>query len=108
MQNNRLIAVVFELNEANYVTLLDNRSRTKFRKLIKNWGGAKRFNIAKKGDTFQYIPLNDVLNDIESMYKNLENTPATEKIAKNVFGLINHIRTQNDMFLDDEDYDDEE
>lgn len=111
MHNTRVVASLFNLNDKNCVTLLDNRSRNRFKKLLKNWAGAKNFNSPQSGDTFVYIPLIEILNEIEETYKTFEKTPATEKIAKNVFKLIDQIKVQNDFnfeFNDDEEDDEED
>lgn len=94
--HSRQIASLFTLKGINYVTLLDNRSRRSFKKLMKDWAGADNFNIPNKGDSFEYLPLDEILDDIESTYKGFEKTPATEKLARDVFRLIDQIRVQND------------
>lgn len=100
MNTNRLVASLFTLNGTKYTTCLDNRSRRNFKKLVKDWAGAEDFSMPKKGDSFEYLPLKDILKDIESTYKGFEKTPATEKLVRDVHRLIDQIRVQNDYLLE--------
>lgn len=97
MSNNRNIGILFTLNDTKYVTLLDNKSRRNFKRLAKDWAGATDLNDPEKGETFEYLPLTHILNDIESTYRGFEKTPATEKLARDVFRLVDQIKIQNNI-----------
>lgn len=106
--NNRVVGVLFGMNNKNYVTLLDSRSKNRFNKLIKTWAmNGTLTDVPDEGTEFIFTDLNVVLNEIEASYKQLENAEAFEKIVQNVFKLINTIRVQNDL-EDDDDLEDED
>lgn len=109
MVNNRSIGVLFGMNDKKYVTLLDSRSRNRFKKLIKTWAmNGSLIDSPSEGDNFDYIDLDVILNEIETSYKKLENAEAFEKIVQNVFKLINTIRVQNDLEDDEDEEDDDD
>lgn len=103
MQNNRLVGVLFGMNNQFHVTLVDNRSKNRFKRLIKNWAvDGELVDNPQEGQQFSYIDANKVLNDIETTYKELQNTPAVARVANNVFRLINTIKAQNEMDFDED------
>ncbi|MDF2533985.1 MAG: hypothetical protein K0R18_142 [Bacillales bacterium] len=106
-QDDRLVAILFRMNNNNYTTLLDGRSRNRFKKLITNWAPIDGEIITRPDEkqSFTYVELNFVLEEIENTYKELMNTPAIEKIAEKVFSIINTVRAQNNS-LDELEYDD--
>lgn len=107
--NNRIVGVLFGMNNQNYVTLLDSRSKNRFNKLIKTWAiNGTLTDIPEEGTEFVFTDLNVVLNDIEDSYKKLENAEAFEKIVQGVFKLINTIRVQNDLDDDDDDLEEDD
>lgn len=103
--DDRLVAILFRMNEQDYVTLLDGRSRNRFKKLIMNWAPVDGEIITRPtvGRTFNYVELNFILQEIEKTYQELKNTPAIERIADRVFSMIHSIRTQNDFSNDQDD-----
>lgn len=105
MQNDHRVGILFRRNGTDCITLVDARSRNRFKKLISEWApenGALIFNPVDN-QTFHYIDANQVLIDIESTYKELQSTPAIEKIAERVFKMITTIRIQNDLPHDGEE-----
>ncbi|MNC14527.1 hypothetical protein D3C75_623090 [compost metagenome] len=102
MQNNKLVGVLFGMNGKSHVTLVDSRSRNRFKRLIGNWAvDGELIDSPKEEQNFVYIDLNIVLSDIEQTYKDLQNTPAVARVATNVFKLINTIKAQNEIDFDD-------
>lgn len=111
MKNQR-VGILFQMNGKNHVTLVDARSRNRFKKLITEWAPVDGQLITNPTEhqVFNYFEVHDVLDDIERTYKELQNTPAIEKIAERVFKMINTIRLQNNLLSEykEEDEDDEE
>lgn len=108
-QDDRLVAILFRMNGKDYTTLLDGRSRNRFKKLISNWAPVDGEIITRptENQSFSYIELNAILGEIEGTYKELKNTPAIERIADRVFSIINTIKAQNNTLDDLEDEDSE-
>lgn len=103
MQNNRLVGVLFGMNGNNYVTMVDSRSKNRFKRLIKNWAvDGELIDKPSEETQFSYIELNKVLNEIEVTYKELQNTPAVARVANNVFRLLNTIKAQNELDYDED------
>lgn len=106
--NNRVVGVLFGMNNKKYITLLDSRSKNRFKKLIKTWAmNGELVEVPSEGDQFTYTELDTVLNEIEVSYRKLENAEAFEKIVQNVFKLINTIKLQNDLEEDDDEEEDD-
>lgn len=96
MRNNRLVGVPFTLETTAYMTMVDSRTRNKFRKLISNWVvDGSVINLPKSGETFTYMDVNVILDRVENTYKDLEKIPEVGKIAERVFNVINAIRMHN-------------
>lgn len=93
----REVGVLFELDNKNVVTLIDARSRNKFNRLLKDWAGIETFDDPEPGQSFEFLHITSILHTIEENYKKLFNTPATEKIAKQAFRMIDQIKVQNDI-----------
>lgn len=109
MINDHRVGILFKMNSIDYITLVDARSRNRFRKLISEWApvDGQLITEPEENRTFQYLDVNKVLNEIENTYKELQNTPAIERIAEKVFKIINTIRIQNDIPPDEIEEDEE-
>jgi hypothetical protein len=98
MKNIRNIGVLFKFNGESKVTLIDSRSKNRFIKLIQNWvpdGGL--ICEPEENQEFSFISINEVLDKIEKIYKEIQNTPAVLKVTLDVMKLINIIRIQNNI-----------
>lgn len=93
----REVGVLFELDNKNVVTLIDARSRNKFNRLLKDWAGIETFDDPEPGQSFEFLHITFILATIEENYKKLSQTPATEKIARQAFRMIDQIKVQNDI-----------
>jgi hypothetical protein len=109
------------MNNNNYATMVDSRSRIRFKRLIAEWAEAEIMDNPPEGTSFNFMPVALVLDEIETTYKDLETnfdktSPAVEKVAERVeriadrvYKMINTIRIQNDgMDDDDEDTDNDD
>jgi hypothetical protein len=77
----------FEIEEKKYVTLVDYRSKNRFKRLLEGYSQNAKIYTPKNNDLVMFINLNVIL---DSAYKNLENK---QKASKLIYALM----AQNDI-----------
>ena len=107
LKKDQRVGVLFRMNDKDYVTLLNPRSRNRFKKLITDWSPLNGEIIYEplENQTFQYLNVHVVLDAIENAYKDVKNAPAIERIIEQALDKIQTIRIQNSDDFDNDDDD---
>jgi hypothetical protein len=88
-ENTRIIGMFFKIEDQKYVTMVDYRSKNRFKRLIEGFSENAKIYTPQHNDNFKFVDLNIILNDA---YENLENK---QKASKLIFALM----AQNDISI---------
>lgn len=96
MKNNddRVIGMFFTIEEKKFVTMVDYRSKGRFRKLLEDYSENAKIYEPYHGDNFKFVDLQIIL---DTACENLENKQRANKLiltlmAQNNIHGISHIR----------------
>ena len=87
--SNRIIGMFFTIDDKKYVTMVDYRSKNRFKKLLETYSKNARIYTPIHDDEFRFVDLNIIL---KIAHENLENKQKANK-------LIYALMAQNDILI---------